>query len=334
MITPMIVNTWPFTRPCHAGYLTLTENATVDPVAAVIAGCSLAEALQCDHTVGWGGSPDSNGETTLDAMVMRGVDQEMGAVAGLRGVKDATKVAGEVMRRTRHSVLAGESASEFAVGLGYKMEDLSSSYSRKLHEEWVANGRKPSFWKDGWEGTGKQRNGTEANGAGHVEFNEHNHDTIGQIALQSDGRMAVGMSSNGARHKIAGRVGDAPLPGAGGFVDDEVGACVATGDGDVMMRYSPAFLGVELMRNGLSPLEAAEAAVARIVKKNKGFSGAVVCVSNKGQHAAASQGFRNFSYSVQSGGRTEADVEVIVVKPMTAPTTEQRILMESHWGIA
>ena len=88
------------------------------------------------------------------------------------------------------------------------------------------------------------------------------------------------------------------------------------------------------MRNGLSPLEAAEAAVARIAKKNKDFSGAVVCVSNKGQHAAASQGFQKFSYSVQSGGRTEADVEVIVVKPMTAPTTEQRILMESHWGIA
>lgn len=174
----------------------------------------------------------------------------------------------------------------------------------------------------------------EAREEGIVEFDEHNHDTIGQIALQSDGRMAVGMSSNGARHKIAGRIGDAPLPGAGGFVDDEVGACVATGDGDVMMRYSPAFLGVELMRNGMSPCEAAEAAVARIAKKNKDFSGAVVCVSNRGEHGAASQGFRNFSYSVQSGGRTEADVEIVVVKPMTAPTTEQRILMRSHWGIA
>jgi N4-(beta-N-acetylglucosaminyl)-L-asparaginase len=144
----------------------------------------------------------------------------------------------------------------------------------------------------------------------------------------------VGMSSNGARHKIAGRVGDAPIPGAGGFADDDVGACVATGDGDVMMRYSPAFLGVELMRNGMSPKEAAEAVVARIAKKNKEFSGAVVCVSNQGEHGGASQGFKNFSYSVQSGGETEADVEVVVVKPLTAPTTEQRILMESHWGIA
>jgi N4-(beta-N-acetylglucosaminyl)-L-asparaginase len=334
MITPLVVNTWPFTAPCHAAYQTLTSTPTTDPVSAVIAGCSLAESLQCDHTVGWGGSPDSNGETTLDALVMRGSDQEMGAVAGLRGIKDAVTVAGEVMRRTRHSVLAGELASEFAVGLGFERESLSSEYSRGLHEKWVAKGCEPNFWKDGVEGRCERRNGFEAPEMESVEFNENNHDTIGQIALQSDGRMAVGMSSNGARHKIAGRVGDAPLPGAGGFVDNEVGACVATGDGDVMMRYSPAFLGVELMRNGMSAREAAEATVARIAKKNKDFSGAVVCVSNRGEHAGASQGFQNFSYSVQSGGRTEAGVEIIVVKPMSVPTTEQRILMESHWGIA
>lgn len=334
MVKPIVVNTWPFTAPCHAAYLALTESTTVDPVDAVVAGCSLAEALQCDHTVGWGGSPDSNGETTLDALVMRGSDQDMGAVAGLRGIKDATKVARDVMWLTKHSILAGELASEFAVEVGFESESLSSDYSQELHREWVRNGCKPNFWKDDVREMCKQQNGLTADEASNIEFNERNHDTIGQIALQGDGRMAVGMSSNGARHKIAGRVGDAPLPGAGGFVDDEVGACVATGDGDVMMRYSPAFLGVELMRNGMSPLEAAEAAVARIATKNKAFSGAVVCVSNRGEHAAACQGFQNFAYSVQSGGRTEANVDVITIKPMTAPTREQRVLMESHWGIA
>ena len=46
----------------------------------------------------------------------------------------------------------------------------------------------------------------------------------------------------------AGRSSDSALPGAGAFVDDEVGGAVATGDGDIMMRFSPAFLAVELMR--------------------------------------------------------------------------------------
>lgn len=326
----LIVNTWPFTAATHEAYRTLTSSVDADPLNAVVAGCSKSEELQDDYTVGWGGSPDSNGETTLDAFVMRGSDQNMGAVAGLRSIKDATKVARDVMLLTKHSLLSGELATEFAVGLGYTKVDLSSEYSRGLHKEWVTNGCVPNFWEDGRSCSGSMAEESPMQ----AHFDEHNHDTIGQIALQADGRMAVGLSSNGARHKIAGRVGDAPLPGAGGYVDDEVGACVATGDGDVMMRQCPAFLGVELMRGGMSPQEAADDAVRRIAKKSKNFSGAIVCVSNTGEHAAACQGFEAFSYSVQDSGSTEKDVQVIKIQPLTPPTKEQRILMESHWGIA
>jgi N4-(beta-N-acetylglucosaminyl)-L-asparaginase len=330
MLHPLIVNTWPFTAATHAAYLTLTSSPTSDPIDAVVAGCSKAEELQCDYTVGWGGSPDSNGETTLDALVMRGSDQNMGAVAGLRDVRDATKVARDVMRLTKHSLLAGDLARDFAVGLGYERGDLRSEYSRKLYKEWVANGCVPNFWADG---RGCNISGT-GESAIQTQFDEHNHDTIGQIALQADGRMAVGLSSNGARHKIAGRVGDAPLPGAGGYVDDEVGACAATGDGDVMMRYCPAFLGVELMRGGMTPQEAADETVRRIAKKCREFNGAVVCVSKSGEHAAACQGFGAFSYSVQNGGGSEEDVKVIKVKPLTMPMMEQKVLMARHWGAA
>lgn len=326
MPSPLIVNTWPFTAATHAAYLSLTSSPSSSPLDAVVAGCSRAEELQYDHTVGWGGSPDSNGETTLDALVMVGTDQNMGAVAGIRGIKDATKVARDVLLKTRHSVLAGELATEFAVGLGYTREDLSSDFSRGLYKEWVGNGCQPNFWVDG-RGCGDS-SGSIAGEQRRHWASERNHDTIGQIALQSDGRMAIGMSSNGARHKIAGRVGDAPIPGAGGYVDDEVGACVATGDGDVMMRFCPAFLGVELMRNGLTPQQAADEAVMRIAAKDRGFSGAVVCVSQAGKHAAAAQGFEGFSYSVMDGGSKEEDVKVIKVEPISTPTSEQRVLME------
>lgn len=327
---PLVVNTWPFTAATAAAYLELISSPDSDPINAVVAGCSKAEELQCDYTVGWGGSPDSSGETTLDALVMRGIDQNMGAVAGLRGIKDATKVARDVMLLTKHSLLAGEKATEFAVQQGYKNESLTSDYSRKLHADWVERGCQPNFWVDG-----RGCNGSVGESlAIRSQFDEHNHDTIGQIALQANGRMAVGMSSNGARHKIAGRVGDAPLPGAGGYVDDEVGACVATGDGDAMMRHCPAFLGVELMRSGMPPQEAADEAVRRVARKSKDFSGAVVCVNKSGEHAAACQGFEAFSYSVQDGGKTEADVKVIRIQPLTLPTSEQRVLMANHWGIA
>jgi N4-(beta-N-acetylglucosaminyl)-L-asparaginase len=326
---PLVVNTWPFTAATNAAYLALISSPTCDPIDAVVAGCSKSEELQNDYTVGWGGSPDSNGETTLDALVMRGSDQSMGAVAGLREIRDATKVARDVMLLTKHSLLAGSLATDFAVSLGYERSDLRSKYSQKLYKEWIANGCVPNFWKDGRGCNSTAQEMTSSQN----HFDEHNHDTIGQIALQTDGRMAIGLSSNGARHKIAGRVGDAPLPGAGGFVDDEVGACVATGDGDVMMRYSPAFLGVELMRASMTPQEATDEAVSRIAKKNEGFSGAVVCVNTMGEHAAAAKGFVGFSYSVQNGGSSEADVKVITIEPLTTPTREQRILMENHWGV-
>jgi len=340
MVSPIVVNTWPFTAATLAAYKQLTSSVDSDPIDAVVAGCSKAEELQVDFTVGWGGSPDENGETTLDALVMSGIDQNMGAVAGLRNIKDATKVARDVLRLTKHSILAGSLATEFAVKLGYPFESLTSDFSKKIHEEWVANNCSPNFWTDPTKVTcpSSKISNIISNQmekmARALQVDEHNHDTIGQIALQADGRMAVGMSSNGARHKIAGRVGDAPIPGAGGYVDDEVGACVATGDGDVMMRYSPSFLGVELMRGGMSPQQAANTAIERIALKSKDFSGAIVCVSNSGVHAAACQGFQGFSYSVQSNGTTEEDVQVFQIEPLTPPTRAQRVLMEGHWGIA
>ncbi|EPE27375.1 N-terminal nucleophile aminohydrolases (Ntn hydrolases) [Glarea lozoyensis ATCC 20868] len=308
---PLIVNTWPFTDATYAAYKTLVSSPKSDPIDAVVAGCSKSEELQNDFTVGWGGSPDANGETTLDALVMQGSDQNTGAVLGLRGIKPATQVARDVLRLTKHSLLSGNLATDFAVSLGYKMEDLTSEHSRNQHEEWVEAGCVPNFWVDG-----RTCNGSAPTGklSSRSPFNEHNHDTIGQIALQSDGKMAVGMSSNGATHKIPGRVGDAPIPGAGGYVDDKVGACVATGDGDIMMRYLPSFQGVDLMRRGSSPRGAAQAAIKKIAKVYPNFAGAVVCVHKSGKHGAAYQGFGWFSYSLQDSGNSVEDVKVISVE--------------------
>ena len=75
-------------------------------------------------------------------------------------------------------------------------------------------------------------------GAGRPWVDRRNHDTIGVIAIQPNGDIAAGTSTNGARHKVPGRVGDSPVIGSGAYVDNDVGAAVATGDGDLMMRFS------------------------------------------------------------------------------------------------
>ena len=70
---------------------------------------------------------------------------------------------------------------------------------------------------------------------------DKDHDTIGIIAVNKNGNTAVGLTTNGADHKISGRVGDSPLVGAGGYASDDGGAAVQTGDGDVMLRFLPTF---------------------------------------------------------------------------------------------
>ena len=68
--TPVVINTWNFIDAANAAWETLTSSgASLD---AVVAGCTQCEFDRCDGSVGWGSSPDENGETTLDAMVMYG----------------------------------------------------------------------------------------------------------------------------------------------------------------------------------------------------------------------------------------------------------------------
>lgn len=67
-------------------------------------------------------------------------------------------------------------------------------------------------------------------------ISEDNHDTIGMVIVDTKGDLACGTTTNGAANKIAGRVGDSPVAGAGCYVDNNIGGAAATGDGDIMMR--------------------------------------------------------------------------------------------------
>ena len=132
----------------------------------------------------------------------------------------------------------------------------------------------------------------------HLETSPHKppSDTIGMIGIDSKGKIVTGTTTNGANHKIHGRVGDSPIAGAGAYADSDVGAAVATGDGDVMMRFLPTFFIVELMRNGVSPQKACDMAIERIKLKYPDFSGAVIGV-NKNLEVGASRWKTNFVYS-------------------------------------
>ncbi|KAK4112538.1 hypothetical protein N656DRAFT_779406 [Canariomyces notabilis] len=320
---PIVVNTWggPFTAATDAAYLALINNDSTSALDAVEIGCSTCERRQCDTTVGFGGSPDENCETTLDAMIMDGTTMKSGAVAGLRRVRDAIAVARAVMRHTRHSLLVGDLATRFAVENGFVEEDLSTEESRARCEAWKRAGCQANYrinvTPDPSVSCGPYtplpvddlrlaRSVADDEGAA-------SHDTISMVVVHASGRMAAGTSTNGASFKVPGRVGDGPIVGSGSYVDGDVGGCGATGDGDIMMRFLPCYQAVENLRRGMSPTEAAEDAVRRMLRKYPKISSGIVVVNSKGEHGAAGSGW-TFTYAYR-GGRMNA-TEVVTVPPL------------------
>lgn len=266
---------------------------------------------------GYGGSPNENGETTLDAMLMDGKTMNIGAVASLRNIKNAMAVARHVLENTRHTMLVGEQATDFAVQMGFKKESLSTTRSEAMHNEWKQRNCQPNFWVN------VVPNPTTSCGPyepiyDHLSqslndinsfFSPNNHDTIGMVAIDKSGNIAAGTSTNGATNKIPGRVGDSPIPGSGAYADNSVGGAAATGDGDILMRFLPSFLAVEFLRNGASPDMACEKALMRIAQHYPTFVGAIVIVDKYGNYGAGCHGIDSFPFSVYNLESAQVKVE-------------------------
>ena len=336
--SPIVVHTWPFLQATDAAWNILrnTEEGGGDggggtALEAVEAGASACERYQCDGTVGYGGSPDENGETTLDALVMNGDTLEVGAVASLRHIKEAVKTARLVMQHTTHTLLAGLQAAEFATQMGLEPFNLTTEHSARLHSEWRQHHCQPNFrtnvvpdptqhcgpYKRHQSQQQQQQQEQESQSKQQQQQklwpNATSHDTISVIAIDSQGSMAAACSSNGAIHKVPGRVGDCAIAGASAYVDSEVGGCGATGDGDLHLRFLPCYQVVENMRGGMNPKAAAEDVVRRIQRKVgvERYTGALVAVGRGGRHGAASSGGWKFQYAWRDGESTKTHIVTV-----------------------
>ena len=209
---------------------------------AVVEGTAVVESDPTGSSVGLGGRPDRDGKVTLDACVMNAAG-DAGGVCFLEDIEHPVRVARAVMEDTPHVLLAGQGARDFAIAKGFKTRDLLTEDSRKAWEDW----KKSAEYKP--------------------IINIENHDTIGMLAQDLEGNLAGACTTSGLAFKLRGRVGDSPIIGAGLFVDNEVGACTATGLGEAVMKTLGSFLVVELMRQGASPAEACLEATQRIAAR-------------------------------------------------------------------
>lgn len=316
-LLPMVINTWggPFTAATDAAYLALAGGRSA--LDAVETGCATCERDRCDGSVGYGGSPDERCETTLDALIMDGTTMDAGAVGAIRRVRDAVAAARLVMEHTSHTMLVGDQATLFAAQNGLAVGSLTTPESASLCRSWRRDRCQPNYRvdvaPDPATSCGPYRPLEPPAQRPLLGARQASHDTISQIAIHPDGSMAAATTTNGASHKVPGRVGDGPIVGSGSYVDGHVGGCGATGDGDIMMRFLPCYQAVENLRQGMGPTEAAEDAVNRMVRRFPDLMSGLVVVDAKGRHGGAASGW-TFTYAYRAGGMNAT--EVVTVEPV------------------
>ena len=277
---PLIVSTWLFGKAANEEALAVIHRGG-SGLDAVEQGIRETESDPGNPSVGLAGIPNADGIVQLDACIMSGPGHRGAGVAAVSGFRHPISIARRVMETTRHVLLVGEGAEEFAAREGFERGPKVSPGQKTAWQQWKREQEKKKK-----EEARKSKDG--------------NHDTIALIALLPDGNVFGGCSTSGLGYKLPGRVGDSPILGSGLYVDNEVGAAGATGIGENVMRYCGSFLVVELMRQGLHPQEACLETIRRIARKDpRGFDLSInfIALDRQGRFGAAGTA-SGFEYSV------------------------------------
>ena len=241
-------------QAAKAGYKILKEGGTA--LDAVVAAVNSME----DNPIfdaGIGSVLTTDGTVEMDALIMEGKTLNAGAVAGLRDVRYPIKLARLVMENTPHVLMIGEGANRIADEFKVEritQEELVTEDARKGLEDWLKT---------------KEFGGT------------FGHETVGAVALDSEGNLAAATSTGGVTGKRVGRVGDVPIIGSGGYADNRVGAVSTTGHGESILKVNLSKLVLSYMDAGMSVQVASEKALGYMAVRVKG-NGGLVAVDKDG----------------------------------------------------
>ncbi len=277
-----------------------------DTLDAALHICQGREDDPNDHSVGLGGLPNEDGVVELDACVMHGPTRRAGAVAAVQNIRHAALLAETVMRRTGHVMIVGSGAEKFAVDEGFQRENLLTDDARKIWLLWKEHSNGwwgPGLDSPDWKppAIGKPAQGPMAMWMPRHPSEEQvpmvkdamrrlsdmadrmgirpalrreaalqvlwpTTGTIHVSALNTKGEMSGATTTSGLAWKIAGRVGDSPIIGAGCYTDQDVGSAGATGNGEENIKVVGAHTIVDQMRQGATPKEAGMEALHRIAR--------------------------------------------------------------------
>ena len=223
--------------------------------SALDAVCAAVQVLEDDphFNAGRGASYTHDGRHELDSSLMDGATHRAGAVAGVTTVKNPVLAARAVMEQTPYVLLAGPGADAFAQSVGFAPVENTYFDTDHRYDELAALAPPPA--KLG---------------------------TVGAVACDGAGRVAAATSTGGMTGKEWGRVGDAPLIGAGTWADNSSCAVSATGYGEYFIRYAVARTIAARMEFAHATLPDAARAVIHETLKSAGGEGGVIALTPQG----------------------------------------------------
>ena len=234
--------------------------SALDTVEAVVTLLEDDPALNA----GTGSVLNRRGEAVLDASIMDGEDLRVGGVAAVRTILNPVRVARRVIEATRQVLLVGVGAEEFAREQGFEAiqpEELVVPREVTRLREYQARRRQHQARRRQHQA----RRRVAAPG-----------DTVGAVALDREGRIAAAGSTGGTLGKRPGRVGDTPLPGAGLYVDSEIGGVACTGWGEGIARLSMARAALARIEAGQAPEDAAQTLLRACASRLSGTAGLLI----------------------------------------------------------
>lgn len=207
------------------------------------------------------------GKIEMDAAIMDGKNLTSGAVGAVRNVKNPILLARKVLEETDHSLIVGSKAEKIAERFGLKTNLVPTE---KRQQQWEQIRKNPTKYL--------KKNQTYAS------------DTVGAVAIDSQGNTASAVSTGGLWLKLDGRVGDSAIVGAGFYAENGVGGVAATGTGEAIMSLALSKLVHEFMVLGKSAIDACVYAIRSITDKKGANTAGIIALD----------AFGNFGYALNT----------------------------------
>ncbi len=242
----------------------------------------------------------NEGRNELDAAIMDGKTLAAGSIAGVTTIRNPISAARAVMEKSEHVMMVGEGAEKFARQAG--LEIVNPKY----------------FWtEDRWKGLLRARkedstravldHGSKKSSRLGIENRDNKFGTVGAVALDNSGNLAAATSTGGMTNKKYGRVGDAPIIGAGTYANKTVGIS-CTGWGEYFIRNVVAYDVAALMEyKGLSLSEAAGEVIMKKVPE-LGGDGGLVALDKDGNASMPFNTAGMYRGTVTRDGRIEVKI--------------------------